>query len=169
MTAQVPDSLTIDGRRWVIDEWIGDRDCVPPNESLGFRTVSPATNNWRGRIDHFLVWHDRLLLFKVEVTLHPEDKGVLPFGARREIVQRYDQLESWDSAGMKMVQRLREYEYFVFDDVEIPFTGQLELSHPYFDYWDVPWPISDEDEGPQRAASAVFEGGALVDWQQKNA
>jgi hypothetical protein len=166
MTAQVPDSLTIDGRRWVVDEWIGDRDCVPPNESLGFRTVSPDTNNWRGRIDHFLVWHDRLLLFKVEVTLHPEDKGVLPFGARREIVQRYDQLESWDSAGMKMVQRLREYEYLVFDDVNVDFTGSIQLSYPYFDYWDVPWPIAEADEEPQRRAEAVFEAGRLLDWRE---
>ena len=62
MTAQVPDSITVDGRRWVIEEWDGERDCIPANESLGFRTVSPATNNWRGRIDHFLIWHDRLLL-----------------------------------------------------------------------------------------------------------
>ncbi len=75
MTVQVPDSITVDGRRWVIDEWDGERDCIPANESLGFRTVSPATNNW----------HDRLLLFKVELSLHPDDKGILPFGSRREI------------------------------------------------------------------------------------
>lgn len=123
MTVQIPDSLTIDGRRWLIEEWDGERQSVPPNESLGFRTVSPATNNWSGRIDHFLVWRDRLLLFKVEVTLHPDDKGVLPFGARREIVQRYDQLESWDADGTKMVQRMHEYEYLVYDDVEIAFSA----------------------------------------------
>lgn len=166
MTAQIPDSLTIDGRKWVIEDWDGDRDCVPPNESLGFRTVSPATNNWNGRIDHFLVWRDCLLLFKVEVTLHPDDKGVLPFGARREIVQRYDQMEHWGPEGMKMIQRPREYEYLVFDDVEVAFTGTLSLSYPYFDYWDVPWPIAEDDDETQQRADAVFENGLLVDWQE---
>ncbi|MCZ7559775.1 MAG: hypothetical protein M5U30_06810 [Burkholderiaceae bacterium] len=166
MTAQIPDSITVDGRRWVIDEWDGERDCIPANESLGFRTVSPATNNWRGRIDHFLIWHDRLLLFKVEVSLHPDDKGILPFGSRREIVQRYDQLEHWGADGMKMIQRLRECEYLVFDDVNIDFTGSLQLSYPYFDYWDVPWPIAEEDEEMQRRSEAVFEAGRLLDWRE---
>lgn len=166
MTIQIPDTLTFDGRKWVIETWAGDRDCVPPNQSLGFRTVSPATNNWAGRIDHFLVWHDRLLLFKVEVTLHHDDKGILPFGSRREVVHRYDQLESWGAEGMRMIQRLREYEYLVFDDLEIGFTGRLELSYPCFDYWEVPWPIEEEDERTQRQAVARFENGELVDWSE---
>lgn len=167
MTAQIPDSLTIDGCKWVIDEWDGNSDCVPPNESLGFRTVSPATNNWSGRIDHYLVWHDRLLLFKIEVTLHPEDKGILPFGARREIVQRFDQLEHWGRDGMKMIERPREYEYLIFDDLEIDFTGSLQLSYPYFDYWEIPWPIADEEDETQQRATATFENGRLVDWEEE--
>lgn len=166
MTTQIPDSLTFDGRKWAIEEWGGDHDCVPSNESMGFRTISPATNNWAGRIDHFLIWHDRMLLFKVEVTLDPDDKSILPVVARREILRRYDQLESWGEEGMKMVQRLREYEYLVFDDVKVGFSGALDLSWPYFDYWEVPWPIADEDERMLRRAKAVFENGLLVDWQE---
>lgn len=166
MTVQIPNSLTVDGRRWAIDEWEGERECIPPNESLGFRTVSAATNNWAGRIDHFLVWHGRLLLFKVEVTLHPDDKGVLPFGSRREVVRRYGQLEHWDSDGMKMIEQLREYEYLVFGDLNIAFTGRLQLSYPYFDDWEVPWPISEGDEEPERRSEAVFEDGRLVEWQE---
>ena len=42
MTTQIPDSCMIDGRRWVIESWNGDHVCVPPNESLGFRTVTGA-------------------------------------------------------------------------------------------------------------------------------
>lgn len=164
MTAQIPDSLTMDGRKWVIEEWDGNVDCIPPNESLGFQTVSAATNNWSGRINHFLVHHDRLMLFKVEVTLHPDNKGVLPFGARREIVRRYDQLEQWGDDGMKMVEQLRETEYLVFDDVAVPFTGKLFLTYPYLDYWEVPWPIADEDEETQRKAEATFENGLLKEW-----
>lgn len=169
MTTQIADSVTVDGRRWEIDEWDGGRDCIPPNESLGFRTVSAATNNWRGRVDHFLIWHGRLLLFKIEVTLHPEDKGILPFGARREIVKRYDQLEHWGNEGMKMIERLREYEYLVFDDLEIALSGTLKLSYPYFDYWEVPWPIPTNEEEPQRWAEAVFEKGRLVGWYEDKA
>jgi len=102
----------------------------------------------------------------VEVTLHPEDKGVLPFGARREIVQRYDQLEHWDRDGMKMIQRPRVYEYLVFDDIEIAFTGTMSLTYPYFDYWEVPWPIAEEDDETQRRANAVFANGLIVDWHE---
>lgn len=46
MTAQIPDSLTFDGRKWVIHEWDGDSDCIPPNQSLGFETISPAGHRW---------------------------------------------------------------------------------------------------------------------------
>lgn len=166
MTAQIPDSLTFDGRKWVIEEWDGDSDCIPPNQSLGFETISPATNNWAGRINHFLVHRDSLLLFKIEVTLHPDNKGILPFGARREVVTQYEQLEHWGENGMQMIQRPREYEYLVFDDLEIPFTGTLTLSYPYFDYWEVPWPIEDDEYEPQRRAEATFENGVLLYWDE---
>ena len=167
MTTQIPDSCTFEGRRWVIDSWDGDRTCVPPNESLGFRTVSGATNNWAGRIDHFLIHRDRLLLFKVEVKLPDRDAGLLPFGARREVVLRYDQMEVHDRGGLRMEQRERRYDYFVFDDVHVPFTGRLSLSYPYFDYWEVPWPIDDEDEGPAKNAVITFEEGRLERWLER--
>lgn len=166
MTVQIPDSLTFDGRKWVIEQWGGDDGCIPTNQSFGFETVSPATNNWAGRINHFLVHHKQLMLFKVEVTLHPDFKGILPFGARRETVVRYDQLEHWGGEGMKMIERPREYEYLVYDDVPIRFTGTLSLSYPYFDYWDIPWPISDEDEERSKVADATFEEGVLVNWNE---
>jgi hypothetical protein len=169
VTTQAPDSVTFEGRKWVIESVKGDWSCVPSNESLGFRTVSAQTDNWAGRIDHFLIWFHTLLLFKVEVTLHPEDVGILPFGSRREIVMRYDQVELWDNEGMRMEQRLRQYEYLVFDDVEVAFSGSLALSWPYFDYWEVPWPISDKDEMSKLEAVAKFEDGQLIEWRESKA
>lgn len=163
MTTQIPDSCSIDGRRWVIESWDGDHDCIPANESLGFPTVSPATNNWAGRINHFLIHKGRLMLFKVEVSLPTEDQGkLLPFGARREIVLRYDQMEVHDKRGMRMEQRERRYEYFVFDDLFIPFTGILGLSLPYFDYWETPWPIDDNDEESTEQMDIEFEEGRVL-------
>ena len=162
MTTQIPDSCMIDGRRWVIESWNGDHACVPPNESLGFRTVSKATNNWAGRIDHFLLHHDRLMLFRVEVNLPEEDAGLLPFGARREVVLRYDQMEVHDNRGMRMEQRERRLEYLVFDDLHIPFTGTLHLSFPYFDYWEVPWPIDDEEDATTEEIVVEFEEGRVM-------
>lgn len=76
------------------------------------------------------------------MSLHADDKGILPFGSRREIVQRYDQLGHWSADGMKTIQCLRECEYLVFDDVNIDFTESLQLSYSYFDYWDVPIPAA---------------------------
>ena len=166
MTAQIPDSLTIDGRKWEIELWSKTPDCIPPNQSLGFETVSPSTNNWSGRINHFLVHHDKLLLFKVEVTLHPDNKGILPFGARRELVTRYEQLEHWGKEGMKMIERAREHEYLVYEDLAIPFSGTITISYPYFDYWEVPWPIQDEDEETTMRAALTFNEGVLERWRE---
>jgi hypothetical protein len=161
MTTQWPDSCTFDGRKWAIEHWNGPTGCVPTNEQLGFRTVSPSTANWSGRIDHFLVHRGQLYLFKVEVTLAPEDKGVLPFGSRREIVLCYEQLEVHDNRGMRMEERERRYEYLVFDDLIIPFTGSLHLRYPFFDHWEVPWPIDDEDEQTTEEVILDFEDGWL--------
>lgn len=162
MTTQDPDSCTIDGRKWVIEDWNGPRDCVPTNEQLGVRTISPSTANWSGRIDHFLVHRRQLYLFKTEVTLAPENKGVLPFGSRREVVLRYDQVEAHDRRGMHMAERKRRYEYLVFDDLLIPFSGRLRLSFPFFDYWEVPWPIDEKDDQTTEEINLEFINGLLI-------
>lgn len=107
------------------------------------------------------------MLFKVEVVLHPDNEGILPFGARREVVTRYDQTERWDKDGFKMIQQPRTYEYLVFDDLEIPFSGVLLLTYPFFDYWEVPWPIEGEGGEPQRSAEATFADGLLVGWTEQ--
>lgn len=44
---------------------------------------------------------------------------------------------------------------------------QHELeSYPYFDYWEVPWPIEDDEDEPQRRAEATFENGVLLYWDE---
>ncbi len=164
MTTQVRDSLSIDGKKFEIHEWDGDFECIPSSASLGFKTVCVNTNNWRGRIDHFLVNENKLVLFKIEVNLHPSNKDILPPGARREIVQRYDPIEHWDKNGMRMIQKLRQKEYLIFDDLPIPFTGSLILADPYLDYWEFPWPIPDDVDENQSFAEAIFEEGHLVGW-----
>ena len=39
MTTQVPDRCTIDGRKWVIENWDGTTVYVPTNEQLGLRDL----------------------------------------------------------------------------------------------------------------------------------
>lgn len=162
MTTQAPDSCTFDGRKWVIEHWEGPQDCVPTNEQLGFRTISTSTANWSGRIDHFLIHRGRLFLFKVEVTLDPADTGVLPFGARRAIVLRYEHWEVHDDRGMRMEEREHRTEYLVFDDLPISFTGALHISYPWFDHWELPWPISEQDEETTEQRTLVFVDGQFM-------
>lgn len=163
MTTQWPDSCTIDGRKWEIEDWGGAINCIPTNNQLGFQTVSNSTANWSGRIDHFLVHRRQLYLFKVEVNLAPENKGILPFGSRREIVLRYEQ--AWTTnvdKGMRFVESERRYEYLIFDDLIIPFTGAIYLSYPFFDHWEIPWPIECEDEESAQKLVLDFENGVLI-------
>lgn len=161
MTIQWPDSCTLDGRKWVIEDWDGPREGIPTNEQLGFRTVSASTANWAGRIDHFLVHRDLLYLFKVEVTLHPEDADLLPFGARREVVTRHERYEVHDGNGMHLEDRPRRSEYLVFDDLIVRFTGRLKLSYPFSDHWEIPWPICDEDEETKDELRLNFKDGRV--------
>ena len=161
MTEQNPDSCTFDGRRWCIDEWDGPSDCIPSNEMLRLRTVSPNTANWRGRIDHFLVHRDALYLFKIEATLSLVDMPHLPEGGRREVVKRHVPFELTDADGTRKETRIERYDFFIFDNLVIPFSGKLHLSYPYFDYWDIPWPITDSDEMVTEKITLVFDCGAF--------
>jgi hypothetical protein len=162
MTAQWPDSCTFDGRKWVVEHWEGSQHCVPTNEQLGFNTVSPSTANWTGRIDHFLVHRGRLYLFKIEVTLPPENESIRPLGARRETLIHYEQWTVCDGQGERQEERQKRYEYFVYDDLLIPFTGRIHLTFPFFDYWEVPWPLQDEDEETLDETVLEFSEGVLL-------
>jgi len=145
MTIQAADSCTVDGRNWLVMDWAGDRACVPGNASMGFDTVAPHTGNWSGRIDHFYMVDCRLMLFKMEVSLAPEYAGFVPPGARREVVLRGDWREAYSGDHQYREFIERRTEYFVFDDLQVAFTGRLHLGHPDRDKWQRPWP----DRAPQ--------------------
>jgi len=162
MTEQIPDTCTIDGRLWSIEEWDGSFDAIPDNKALGFETHFQSTANWAGRIDHYLVFKNQFYLFKVEVDLAEEDKNLIPFGARREVRQIYEPMEVHDSQGMRFEEMLHEHRYFIYDDLKIDFSGTLKLSFPVWDPWDVPWPVSEEDIEPTHEAELVFSEGIVV-------
>lgn len=163
MTEQIPDTCTFEGKQWVIDRWDGPYDCIPSSKSLGFETISPSTANWGGRIDHFLVFKNQLFLFKLEVTLRPEDNDKTPPGARRETRLIYVPRTAYEGDGEKQIIRFHEYHYFIFDDLKINFSGELELSYPIGDPWDYPWPLSEKDLEPTETANLSFQDGRLIE------
>ena len=162
MTEQVPDSCIFDGRKWSIEHWNGPTDCIPSNESLHIRTESPHTANWRGRIDHFLIHRCTLHLFKMEVTLPLSERPKIPPGARREVVKRHVPFELHSAEGRTDELRIERYDFFIFDNLTIPFSGELLLSYPHFDVWEIPWPADEEDESVLERVTLAFENGHLV-------
>jgi hypothetical protein len=68
-----------------------------------------------------------------------------------------------DEKGKRAEIRRWRYDVYIYDDLVIPFAGELRLSHPYFEYWDFPWPLGDEDEKPSEEVLLRFENGLLVD------
>jgi len=164
MTEQIQDTCTFDGKQWNLESWDGSYDCIPSSESLGFKTVSPSTANWAGRVDHFLIFKEQLFLFKIEATLSEDDKDVTPVGARKEVRLIYEPLTEYTENGEKEIIRIHECIYFIFDDLKIGFTGELELSYPLGDIWDYPWSsLNEEDLEPTESATLYFEKGQLID------
>ena len=161
MTAQVPDSLTIDGRRWAIAGWAGDHGCVPSNEDFGIATVCPSTNNGSGRIDHFMIFQGRLYLFKMEVSLAPDFDRARLAGRRREVLCRYEPMTRFDKTGHHSFMKEWRFEYLVLDDCRVDFTGELRLAFPYWDVWEVP-SLKDADEPDAETMTVVFEQGVQV-------
>ena len=90
MTAQVPGSPTMGGRRWATQAWVGDHSGVPGNDGFGIVTGGPTTNKGSGRIDHVMVLQGRLHLFKPEVTLAPDFDRAGLSSRRREVLCRYE-------------------------------------------------------------------------------
>lgn len=164
MTEQIQDTCTFDGKQWNIESLDGLDDCIPSSESLGFSTVPLHTANWAGRVDHFLIFKGQLFLFKIEVTLRETDKEITPDGARKEVRLIYEPLTEYAENGEKEIIRVHEYTYFIFDDLKIDFTGELELSYPIGDPWDYPWSsLNEEDLEPTESATLYFEKGRLID------
>lgn len=109
-----------------------------------------------------MVFKDQLFLFKIEASLRPEDKDISPPGARRETRLIYEPMTSYERGEEKEIIRVHQYQYFIFDDLRINFTGELELSYPVGDPWDYPWLLSEEDLGPTEMAYLCFQDGWLM-------
>jgi len=163
MTAQVPDTCMFDGRKWSIERWEGDYSTIPSNEQLGIRTVTKSTANWGGRVDHFSVHRGRLNLLKVEVNLAEDSHDNLPENAQREVLCRYEKMWSFDKDGERATIREHRFEYLVFHDLFIPFTGELLLTYPYIDYWEQPYDADDDDGDENIEMLLAFEDGVLME------
>jgi hypothetical protein len=168
MTDQISDTCTFDERTWAVESWDGNIDAIPSNEELGIETISPHTANWSGRIDHYLVVGGVLYLFKIEVTLTEAAKNTVPEGARREVAVRYEPWETTDKDGTRREIREWRFEYFIFDDLVIPFTGKLLIRGPYVDDWNLPTSAAYVDEPEAHYARLKFIKGKLVHVEQFN-
>ena len=163
MTAQVPDTCMFDGRRWAIEWWEGDCSAIPSNEVLGIRTVTESTANWSGRIDHFMVCRGKLYLLKIEVNLAEDRRDQLPEKAQREVLSRYEKMWSFDKDGERTTIREHRFEYLVFHDLFIPYTGELFLSYPCIDLWEQPYDCDEDDDNDRVEMLLTFEEGILME------
>lgn len=169
MSEQVPDTCTLDDRKWIIEQWHGDLGCIPSNEELGIETVSPHTGNWSGRIDHFLVFKGQLFLFKIEAHLADSCQGIRPKGARREVLLRYEPWDIFDKDGERSEIRECREEFLIFDDLTVSFTGTLYLARPYYDDWNIPQSAAQGYDPEMSYARLIFDSGKLVDFYEINA
>lgn len=161
MTTQIPDTCIFDGRKYAIEGWEGNTDCIPSNENLNIETSSPHTANWSGRIDHFIIHQDRLYLFKIEVNLVKPCQDNLSQDVRREVLLRYEPMLVTDGKGTRIESREYRFEFLIFDDLIVPFTGELYLSYPYGDLWEQPL-ISEESDEEIEQVVLSFEDGLLT-------
>lgn len=162
MTQQAPDLIQVDGREYVILNWLGDTSCIPDNETLGFETSMQSTANWSGRIDHYGVWGGELYLFKIDVTLDDPDHTPTPIEARREVLFRYEPLT--DSEGRSIVREYR-HDFFAYEDLKLPFTGRIILARS-----DDPWarPQAAPDEYSEAAFALELCNGVVEDFYELN-
>ena len=162
MTTQNPDTCVFDGRRWAIEQWDGNYSSIPTNEKLGIETTSSSTANWSGRIDHFTVHRNKLFLLKIEVNLAKGFNDVLPDGAHREVVHRYENMLYVDKDGEREIVKEYRFEYFVFHHLFVRYTGDLHLSYPCIDLWEQPDTNDEGDRDIYRTMRLTFRCGELI-------
>jgi hypothetical protein len=161
MTVQIPGTCFFDGRKYAIEAWKGNAECIPSNESLNIETSSPHTANWSGRIDHFMIHQDRLYLFKIEVKLLKPYLDSSTQEIRREVLLRYEPMLVTDSKGTRIESREYRFEFLIFDNLTIPYTGELHLSYPYGDLWEQPLTSEEYNEEIEQVVLR-FEDGLLT-------
>ena len=160
MTKQWTDTCMWGGQKWAIESWDGNRAAIPSNAQLGINTKSESSANWSGRIDHFVVHREKLYLLKIEVNLDPKVQFIQPERAMREVIVRYE--NRWaDVEGTKRIVREHRFEYLVFHDLFIPYTGDLFLSYPVIDLWEQPY-TEDAWEDGREEQRLVLRRGMLI-------
>lgn len=166
MTEQIADTISFDGRQWMICEEVGELQSIAPSDAqLGIRPVSTSTANWSGRTDHYIVFCNQLFLHKVEVQQALDDWKYLPPGACREERTIYPQWESHDGSGMRIVERPEKAFFYVFDDLFIPFSGTVTGVWPFWNWWDFPMAGEYDFEkvlSPKQEHFLEFEDGELI-------
>jgi hypothetical protein len=161
MTDQVPDTCTFDGRKWAVEHWDGDDSVIPTNKQLGITTVMVSTANYSGRIDHFVICRDKLYLLKVEVNLAQPRRNFLPKGAQREVLTRFENMRVFDKNGERNEIREYRFEYFVFHNLPVRYTGDMYLIYPCIDIWEQPYDADDGEDDPVQMR-LTFDAGILV-------
>lgn len=158
MTVQVSDTCTYHGRRWAVEGWDGDCSVIPTNTQLGISTAGVTTANWSGRVDHFTIFREKLYLLKVEVVLTDQSRGLLPVGAQREVLTRYEVFREFSGKGEHEVTREHRFERLVFHDLPVRFTGDLFLSYPYIDLWEQPLEADDDEDDKEELVLTLDDG-----------
>ena len=86
-----------------------------------------------------------------------------PPGARCETRLIHEPWTVCDAKGERDIVKIQEYQYFIYDDLDMDFTGELELSYPIGDLWDYPWSfLNEEDLEPIESVTLYFENGLLI-------
>ena len=167
MTLQIVDTCIFQGRKWGIKSWDGNRAAIPSNEQLDIETKGENSANWSGRIDHFIVYRNKLYLLKIEINPEETSQFKQPNNAMREVVIRYE--NRWSGTnGKERVVREHRFEYLVFHDLFVSFTGDLFLNYPFYDSWEQPVAeINLEDDVDSETESGesqrlVFRKGYLI-------
>ena len=164
MTEQTPDTCVLNGRLWDIVDFQGNVEVIPTNDILGISTATESSANWSGRIDHYLIFHDSLYLFKIRVFMPDNSKDHIPRKARREVITRTERLMRTDDKGIRRVFQDYRVTNLIFDDLLVYFTGTLLLNYPSCDPWDYPeTAFQEEDLSYSEKAIVTLESGKVVD------
>ena len=134
-----------------------------PKATSPTSTITESTANRSGRIDHYLVYHGQLYLFKVQVTMPEAYKDHIPRRGRRETIIRTERMTRIDSIGTREVFLDSKIVNLIFDDLIVHFDGNLVMGYPTYDPWEHPASVDEEDSLFSKRSTLSFRSGKLVD------
>ena len=91
------------------------------------------------------------------MTLENPDDTPTPLNARREVLKRYEQFVDYDGNPARLQEH--RYDFFVYEDLVLPFTGQIVVEK-YDDNWEVPMRAQTQEE--LMSVGMEFLDGRLV-------